>query len=1409
MRKLKRSLAVLLAVLVLITALPLTAFADEAAESPPVDTAASIDETVKDEVSVLPEDDSGTVNVSSLPPSPEPSAEPDADEKFDGTEDSTASEPDSVPAPDASAAPTPIPSPINLEYEYLPESETGGIYVFPAPYGGDLTQVYSAEHPAWDIAGDTGSPVVSVDDGVVTQVQIWDGSEDATGTMSYGNMVKIEHPDGKTTLYAHLSEINVSEGDAVIRGQRIGRMGSSGNASGTHLHFEVRLWTDERVDPTLVIDYGIRPLALPNYQWDEVYSVCNNPTGTKTVSDWGVTRDEVIAELTAHENDKFYLTTPYEGYDNQSPNGDTGYNGSAGLNCAGFVSYVLRKCGLDAGTADLNTHSAVPAASVQGLMTKPTSAGWETYWSGSYLKYELLGGASNYANWIENGDIRSYAFQTKADMLSSGKLEKGDIILMLPQGGIGDTHIAFFWGNTSSEDKMWHSSTHPGSGNQISQIVPKSSPAYYVVIKYGEDAYDITLTKTSANVKITAGNPNYSLAGAVYNVYTRNATPGHDYSKDPVQATFTTDAGGKANLSKKLKDGDYAVIEVTAPKGYVLDPITHFVNISGGNTTLNVVDDPSAISLTVVKKDAGTGTSAPQGNASLKGAVYRVTYSENGADKSVDITTDANGKANLKGVPLGTVKVQEVKAPVGYKLDNTVHTYTVTPDKVTSAVYTLELDDFREQVFLNKIKVIKKAEMVGAPDILEPGAKFEVYLKSAGSYANAKATERDIITTGSDGTATTKLLPYGTYTVHQIAGGAGRKFAADFDVVINADSSTHAPYEVNLRNELKPGTVNIVKTSDDGVIAGLKFKITRNIDNWSQTVTTGADGQISVGNLPIYSDVAGSQKIRYTITEVNTPDRYVQPASQTVTLTEGQTTEVRFRNKLQSIGTTAKFDDGTKISDPVSKVRIVDTVSYSSLIPGKTYTLSGVLMDKSTGKELLVGGKTVTATKDFTPTAVNGTVDITFVLDARTLKGQKMVVFETLTTGGNPVAVHKDINDAGQTVEFTNPALDSVATVGGQKSAVATDTYTINEVVTYSGLIPGNYYRLEGRLMNKATGKELIIGGKSVTATKDITPTAASGSVTLSFTFDAREFKADTDVVVFDVLYGQVIDGSSTALEPIAKHENINDADQTIKVLPLHGSLQIVKVDHDGTTPLEGAKYQITDVDGKVVTTQTTDKNGKIVVGNLLYGSYHYQEIEAPKGYDLDSTIYDFAVGHDGQIITVTRENTPSVGSISVCKVNSAGTPMSGVPFLLEFSVDDGASWKPVIARPAGSRVSIGGCDSSGLKDGVLVTGNDGIAAFTGLQIDNQIVTIRYRLTEIATRDGNTLMPTVLYDGSLPDANGSTEITDIKITAVNNRNLELPNSGGSGFPVSSVGAVLIFVGLLFCVCSIRLLRKAR
>lgn len=226
------------------------------------------------------------------------------------------------------------------------------------------------------------------------------------------------------------------------------------------------------------------------------------------------------------------------------------------------MAYVLSKCGLNSGTSDLWTHSAGPVGSVQWYMTQNADitggAWWD--WDGVSPVYNriLMCGAANYPLWVRNADLVAHTFATKADMLSSGVLEKGDIIVMIPKAaassGFNDSHIGFFWGNSSSEDKMWHSDF---SGNHISTITPKSPDNSFIVIKYGENTFDITLTKTSANVKITAGNPNYSLAGAVYNVYTKNATPGHDYSKDTVQATFTTDTNGKANLSKKLKDGDY------------------------------------------------------------------------------------------------------------------------------------------------------------------------------------------------------------------------------------------------------------------------------------------------------------------------------------------------------------------------------------------------------------------------------------------------------------------------------------------------------------------------------------------------------------------------------------------------------------------------------------------------------------------------------------------------------------------------------------------------------------------------------------------------------------------------------------------------------------------------------------
>ena len=243
------------------------------------------------------------------------------------------------------------------------------------------------------------------------------------------------------------------------------------------------------------------------------------------------------------------------------------------------------------------------------------------------------------------------------------------------------------------------------------------------------------------------------------------------------------------------------------------------------------------------------------------------------------------------------------------------------------------------------------------------------------------------------------------------------------------------------------------------------------------------------------------------------------------------------------------------------------------------------------------------------------------------------------------------------------------------------------------------------------------------------------------------------------------------------------------------GSLEILKVDHDGVTPLEGAKFEITDDNGNVIATETSGPDGKIKVESILYGQYHWSEVKAPKGYDLDDTVHDFAIEHDEQVVEVTQENTPSVGSITAKKIDADGNAMPGVEFTLEYSTDDGATWAPVEARAEDSKPSIGGCTSA-VVDGALETDENGVATFNGLQINNQTVTILYRLTETATKSGNTLLAAPMFIGSLPQVlDDGTEIVDVTVTAVNNQNYTLPSSGGNGMVSVPVGIALALISV--------------
>ena len=825
---------------------------------------------------------------------------------------------------------------------------------------------------------------------------------------------------------------------------------------------------------------------------------------------------------------------------------------------------------------------------------------------------------------------------------------------------VGDKNSIAVWEDRDQQANIQHQATCPGTTQTMA----------YIKIKGEKPKYTVTLTKTSADVKITNGNANYSLEGAVYYVYKDVNIPDYPYWNYKPYATFTTDANGHAELSKKLENGNYVTIEQVAPLGYTLDTSVHRFSVNGKSTDISVVDDPSAVTLTVTKKDSDTNNSVAAGNASLAGAVYRVSYLQDGSEVHKDITTNSSGRAVLKGIPIGQIKVQEISSPLGYKLDPIVHIYNVAPHEVTSVEFELEPADFTEEVMKGQIALHKQYETLDEPAD-EQGAEFDVYLKSAGSYDAAKETERDHITTGADGMATTKDLPYGTYVVHQTKGGNGRQLVSDFDVVISEDGKV---YSYDLVNVQKNAQLKIVKTSEDGVIEGIHFRVTRLEDNYSAEYVTNAAGEILTETLPIYADKDGATKYQYKVEELDTKETfgYQLPDSQTVELSEGEIASVSFHNKPIEIGTKATVE-GEKEVDPLDKVTLTDTVSYTGLVPGKEYKVTGVLMDKETGEKLLVNGKEITAETTFIAETKNGSVGVTFIFDATGLHGKEIVVFEDLYRENVLLATHTDINDEGQTVKIKNPEIGTKATADGKKEITA-DKITITDIVSYKDLTPGKEYKLTGVLMNKATNDKLLIDGKEITAEATFTPKATTGEVEMTFTFDARELTAETEVVVFETLYRDGIE--------IAVHADIEDEGQTVKILPLHGSIMTTKVNADDPTDkISGATFGVySDADGDGIFNAKTDKlvgtlqegdTGVYTLDSLPYGKFFLHEDKAPEGFVQDSIYYPFEIKEDGQIVnfeTVPGKdfpNKPIKGTVTTTKVDATNPQhkLSGAVF--------------------------------------------------------------------------------------------------------------------------------------------------
>ena len=923
----------------------------------------------------------------------------------------------------------------------------------------------------------------------------------------------------------------------------------------------------------------------------------------------------VESVLSQHENDEYYLTTPYG---NKGPHGEGGaidtwdcwkpkgeYGSGAYMNCTGFVVAVLRACG--ANTSIIGNYTA----------------------KDGYNK----GNEANAYKWEEycrDNNAVSYTFSSKEQMLASGILEKGDIIYMEPADwnhSNSDCHIGFFWGSNSSEDLFWHSSSHadgivkgyfPNSagGNVISKITPKYPVRYYRVIKTLHKGY-LTLHKDSSNKTLTDANDCYSLAGAEYGVYT-------DSNCSNKVATLTTNASGNAN-TVSLNPGRYYVKETKAPKGYFTDSQVYTADVSGANresspVKLSVSDNPAndPMSMLLGKFDGqktynGAGN-LPQGSATLAGAEFTVDYYATLDYKSYDdlknadvkpmrswtFSTDSNGFCSFDiahfvsgdafwyrldgtpALPRGTVVIRETKAPMGYVKSDEVSFQKIQENNSVEGVITYNAPEVAEQVYRSDIEFTKKSD--NGSDRLA-GVPFKVTSLTTGESHIAVTDENGYFSSAS------------SWNAH--------------------DSNTNA-------NDWALTASDTIDSTKLDANAGFWFGNNSVLDGNGTTSTSDAvKADNKLGALPF--DTYSVEELRCSANEgyalINT----------TVTVTrDAKTIDLgTFDDPEPEIHTTAYDASDSDHYVGVGTVKISDKVEYSHLVAGKTYTVIGELHDAATGDAVTVNGQAITAEKTFTAEDSAGSVTLDYTFDSYDLKGKTLVVYETLTDAkGAKLAEHRDKSDVSQQVTVLTPKLSTsaVGDADNSKSVTAEDDVTVTDYVRYTGLTAGQTYTLAGTLMDKSTKKAFMdADGTPVTATAEFTAEAESGTTTVTFTFDASGIKTGTKLVAFETV-------ATNGIE-IADHKDINDIDQTVTVkAPVIGTTAVDAADGDKTV--------------------TGEEN--VAVRDTV----HYNNVTPGKTYKVTGTLYEKVLDKNGKVtkkVFKDKNGTPVTAEASFTAEDSYG----------------------------------------------------------------------------------------------------------------------------------------------------------
>ena len=744
-----------------------------------------------------------------------------------------------------------------------------------------------------------------------------------------------------------------------------------------------------------------------------------------------------------------------------------------------------------------------------------------------------------------------------------------------------------------------------------------------------------------------------------------------------------TDKNGVAKFKDVLIGTGYTLEEVDTPTRYVV-PDKQTAAIEWNKVTNKSFDnDLKKFNVTVTKSDRRTGL--PQGDASLAGAKYGI-YKGN---QLIDTySTDANGNFTTKYYICGDDwTIREISPSEGY-LINTESLHIGAEAKLYTVEYNIAnpLDSY-EDIIKGKIAIIKHCDD-GSTKIETPevGAEFEVYLKSAGSYENAKETERDILVCDENGFAETKDMPYGEYTVKQTKGWDGKELLAPFTVFVSEDGRV---YRFLINNAPYEAFIEIVKKdAETGKVipaAGIGFKV-RNTDT-GEYIVQHINYPTPTDIDTYYTDVTGKlmmpEKLpygNYEIIEQCTAYGYVLDSAPIAFMVDG----------VKTVVTVEKFNMPQKGIIRISKS---GEVFFSAVESDGVYSL--VFADKN------LAGATyeITAAEDI-------------ITPDGTLRYAKGMVVDTLTTDENGAAESKPLYLGKYTVRETKAPYGMV--LNGTPKTVEL-TYAGETVeITETAAEFYNERQKAALSLAKMLGKdetfnignsgEILSVQFGLYAAEDLT--AADGSVipkdglleiancdengNITFVTDipvgaklyVKEIATDSHYILSDEKYPVTFDyaGQDTALVEITANGG-----EAIKNDIPYGSVKGLKIDRETEKPIVGAKFGLfrsaeTEFTAEnALITAVSGEDGTFLFENVPYGNWLIKELQPADGYLSNEEIYPVRISENGQTvgITVVNDRTPEIGTKATVNGEKTATAEGDI------AIEDTVSYKHLIPGKA------------------------------------------------------------------------------------------------------------------------------